>query len=102
MNVESVRIFRRCAACLNYMSLDRPDLCVAANYAARSMAAPKDGEERYVKKVGRHLRKNPVAQLFFPWQALPEHVLVRTDSDWAGCRVTRRSTSGIAIFSART
>ena len=32
------------------------------------------------------------------WQSLPGTVVVRTDSDWAGCRVTRRGTSGLAVF----
>ena len=36
-------------------------------------------------------------ELRYRWQEMPKEVTVLADSDWAGCRRTRRSTSGGAI-----
>ena len=48
---EEARRFRRAVARLNYMSLDRPDLATAANLLSRWMAAPRQGDEKLLKRV---------------------------------------------------
>ena len=98
MSVNEAKFYRRCAARLNYMALDRPDLCVAANLLCRAMANTKKGDEKLIKRVCRYLRRHPACVIQYKWQSLPGTVVVRTDSDSAGCRVTRRSTSGLAVF----
>ena len=32
------------------------------------------------------------------WQPFPSQLVVLTDNDWAGCKVTRRSTTGIVVM----
>ena len=45
MNPSDAKIFRRAAARINYMSLDRPDLSMAAGLLSRMMASPRVGDE---------------------------------------------------------
>ena len=97
MNKEDARGYRRGAARLNYMAQDRPDVCVSAKLLSRSMANPRVGDEKLLKKVGRYLVRHPVCEIIYGWQEMPSEVTVGTDSDWAGCKRTRRSTSGIAL-----
>ena len=61
------------------------------------MSQPKDGDEKLLKRVIRYLRKNPVGVNKFVWQVRPKALTVNIDSDWAGDKVTRKSTSGGTI-----
>ena len=89
--------YRGAAALLNYLGQDRIDLSFAAKELARTMASPTTACVRGLKRVIRYLRGTPRAAQFFPWQRRPVEVVCQTDSDWAGCSRTRRSTSGGVI-----
>ena len=98
MDAEAGRQYRRAVARINYLSADRPDLAVAASHLARSMAKPLVGDEAGVKRVIRYLAGHPNCVWKYGVQE-ETHVLdVYTDSDWAGCRSSRRSTSGGVIL----
>ena len=88
------------AARINYLGLDRPDLQYPIKEACRGMANPLVRHARMVKRVGRYLVGAPRLIWEFPWQGL-EDIDTYTDSDWAGCRRTARSTSGGAIMRGR-
>ena len=88
--------FRRAVARLNYLSLHRPDLCVAAGKLSRCMARLREGDEKPLKRVLRYLQGEPRVGIAFRWQPRPTQLVVLTD-DWAGCKVTRRSTTGIVV-----
>ena len=47
-----------------------------------------------LKRIARYLRGAPRFVQMFEWQALPASIDTFTDSDWAGCKSTCRSTSG--------
>ena len=57
------------------------------------MSAPRKGEEARLKRVLRYLRGRPTTTYEYAWQEAPTHLDGFTDSDWADCRRTRRSTS---------
>ena len=88
--------YRSIAAVVNYTSLDRPDLQFAASLLGRSMARPTVAAEARLKKVARYLVSHPRVTYFYPAGQLEGEVeiIAWSDSDWAGCRVSRRSTSG--------
>ena len=94
MSKESAAKYRRTAAKLNHLALDHPLIAFASKEACRSMSSPRQGEEVKLKRIMRFLRKRPTTTYLYEWQDHPEEVTGYTDSDWAGCKLTRRSTSG--------
>ena len=86
--------FRRAAAKLNYIALDDPRISYASKQISQVMSRPTEEGEARIKRVVRYLRGSPECRWLFPWQDLPTHLVGFSDSDWAGCPRTRRSTSG--------
>jgi len=101
MNPEAARQYRRAVARINYLAADRPDLAVAATHLARTMAKPYVGDEQGVKRVIRYLAGRPRCAWRYGFQEEPHTLDVYTDSDWAGCTATRKSTSGGIILHGR-
>ena len=98
MDAAEATRYRRGAARVNYLALDRPDLGFAANMLSRSMAKPRRGDESLLKRVARYLILHPRVVIRYGDQPVPAQVTVMTDSDWGGCRRTRRSTTGTAVM----
>ena len=86
--------YRAFAARFNYQSLDRPDSQFAAKKASRCMATPRVVDWTILKRAARYLLGAPRAVRTFRWQTAPTTVTTHTDSDWAGERASRKSTSG--------
>ena len=58
------------------------------------MSAPRQSHMDKIKKIVRYLKGKPRLVSKFRWQRLPDTMTTYTDSDWAGCAKTARSTSG--------
>lgn len=91
---SQLRRYRASAARLNYISMDRADVAFASKEIARRMSQPRESDEIPVKRVLRYLAGRRELGQVFAWQSMPSAPEVYTDSDWAGCVETRRSTSG--------
>ena len=89
--------FRASVARLNYLAQDRPDIMTAANVMSRWMSCPREGDPEVLKRTVRYLKSHPECWLEYKMQDPPGTVDVTTDSDWAGDKETRRSTSGILV-----
>ena len=89
--------FRGLAARLNYLALDRPDLQFAAKEVSKKMARPREADWSKLKRVAKYLVGAPRLVQHFEWQVAPMVLHTFTDSDWAGDRESRKSTSGGAI-----
>ena len=50
-----------------------------------------------LKRIGRYLVGRPRAVLTYEWQSRESPCMGFSDSDWAGCRKTAKSTSGGVI-----
>ena len=98
MAKEEATRFRAIAARLNYMTHDRPDIAVAAMRLCSRMAEPTRDDWAAMMRVGRYLIGLPRVCYRYGWQSPQSGIEVFSDSDWAGDRATRRSTSGGAIY----
>jgi hypothetical protein len=90
--------FRARAARANFLATDRPDIAFAVKELCRGMSAPTSRDADALKRLCRYLLGRPRLVLHFGWQAEPNWLDVFTDSDWAGCIKTRKSTSGGALM----
>jgi hypothetical protein len=88
--------FRALAARASYLSLDRPDIQYSSKEVCREMSAPKKSSWSRLKRLARYLLDHPRAEWRFPIRDQFDSSSVRafSDSDWAGCRASRKSTSG--------
>jgi hypothetical protein len=90
--------FRALAARANFLALDRLDIQFAVKELCRSMSAPKQGNWGSLKRLARYLLERPrVIWNFTNDQGSSMTLEVYSDSDWAGCRKSRKSTSGGVI-----
>ena len=98
LGAERARVYRGLAARLNYLAQDRPDLKFAALRASRNMSSPFERDFEILKRVGRYLITRPRAACLYKWQSPGKSIWVCTDSDWAGDKKTRRSTTGGCLW----
>ena len=91
---EETSRFRSIAARCNFLAADRLDIQFVCKEICRRMSAPTLGDWKLVKKLVRYLAAHRRKVLHFRVQAPPQHLDVVVDSDYAGCRRTRRSTNG--------
>ena len=91
-------LYRSAVMRLCYLALDRPDVQFPAKELARWMQSPTVGDLEALKRVGRYLvTHRRLVQEFCRQVEEPERITVYTDSDFAGCQATRKSTSSGAI-----
>ena len=86
--------YRALAARANYLAQDRADIQFCAKEVCRGMSSPTVGNLRQLRRLARYLKHAPRVVWQFGWQHPLEIAAAFSDSDWAGCRRTARSTSG--------
>ena len=91
---ESATNYRAIAARLNYLSTDRPDLQYATKECCRDMSKPTSGSQRRLMRIARYLVGRPRLVWRFDLQGYVGVVEAFSDANWAGCRTSRKSTSG--------
>ena len=95
---ESKR-FRALAARANYLAQDRADIQFAVKEACRDVSSPSTASWTVLKRIAKYLLSYPrLIWRFGPYDVDMNEVQVFSDSDWAGCLKTRRSTSGGVVM----
>ena len=95
------RGFRALAARANYLGQDRADIQYTVKEICRGMAGPTKWHMKLLRRLGRYLISFPRIVTRYDWQAYQCEISGYSDSDWAGCQRTARSTSGGAILRGR-
>ena len=94
---EEATEYRSLAARLNYLSADKPDLQYAVKEICRTMSSPTSLLMQRLIRVAKYLVQRPRLVWKFHWQGQNEQLQVWCDANWAGCRTTKKSTSGGVI-----
>ena len=90
LDEEEKRLYQRITAKLNCLAHDRLDLKYATSCLASAASSPGIGDTRAAKRVGRYLRKAPVAWQGFSFHdPRPEELLCYMDADWASDKTSR-------------
>ena len=93
LSPDRQRPYRGVAARANYLSADRPDMQHAGKEVCRWMATPTEVALGALKRIGRYLEGHGRLVYKYSFQNASQ-VDCYSDTDWAGCPRTRRSTSG--------
>ena len=97
MDENDAKRFRSIAARMNYLAMDRADIQFASKEACRSMARPKVKDWEKIKRLARYLVEVPKLVWRFAeneGRHDKPQIDIYTDSDWAGDKESRKSTSG--------
>ena len=90
-------MYRSLVMRIAYLAQDRGDLQFATKELARGMSEPTEWYWSQLKRVGRYLLGRPRIELVYRWQKYTQHLNCYVDSDFAGCKRTRKSTNGGAL-----
>ncbi|XP_019195843.1 PREDICTED: uncharacterized protein LOC109189686 [Ipomoea nil] len=89
--------YRRIVGALQYLTITRPDLSFAMNRLCQFMHSPTADHWGLAKRVLRYIKGTLNHGLrLAPSPSTTIHAF--SDSDWAGCPVDKKSTSGYAVF----
>ena len=85
--------YRGLIGSLLYLTVSRPDIMFAICLYARYQANPKESHFKAAKRIMKYLKGTTNVGLWYPSQSLI-HFIGYSDSDFARCKLDRKSTSG--------
>ena len=91
------KVFRPGAARANYLAMDRPDLTFVAKELCRRMASPRQRDMDALLRLAKYVAVEARTVCHYQWQEA-QGLRVYSDTDFAGCHQTRKSTSGGCIL----
>jgi hypothetical protein len=89
--------YRSLVGALQYLTMTRPDLQYAVQQACLHMHNPTTAHQGLVKRILRYIRGTTALGLHLR-RSSHSDLTAYSDTDWAGCPDTRRSTSGYCVF----
>jgi hypothetical protein len=87
------KVYRSMIGSLLYLCASRPEIMLSVCMCARFQANPKECHLMDIKKIFRYLGHTPNLGLLYP-KGSTFDLLGYSDTDYAGCKVDRKSTSG--------
>ncbi|GJT99297.1 ribonuclease H-like domain-containing protein [Tanacetum coccineum] len=95
--VSDPTLYRNLAGALQYLTFTRPDISYVVQQICLYMHDPRDPHFTALKRILRYVRGTIDHGLQLHVSSTTQ-LTAYTDADWAGCPVTRRSTSGYCVF----
>uniref|UniRef100_A0A803P5L5 Integrase catalytic domain-containing protein n=1 Tax=Cannabis sativa TaxID=3483 RepID=A0A803P5L5_CANSA len=89
--------YRQVIGRLLYLTLSRPDITFAVNTLSQFMSSPRTPHLTALHHLLRYLKGSPGQGILYS-STSSLHLRGFSDSDWATCPMTRRSTTGFCIF----
>jgi hypothetical protein len=100
-NSVDLKLYRSMIDSLLYLTVSSPDIMFSVCMCARFQASPKECHMMAVKRILRYLRQTPNLGLWYPKGA--QFILIGySDSDYVGCKLDRKSTSGTCQLLGRS
>jgi hypothetical protein len=94
-------VYRSMIGSLLYHTTSRPDIMFIVCMCAMFQASPKGCHMMAIKQILRYLRQTPNLGLWYPKGA--HFILIRySDSDYASCKIDRKSTLGTCQLLGRS
>jgi hypothetical protein len=95
------KVYRSMVGSLLYLCASRSEIMLSVCMCARFQANPKECHLMAVKRILRYLVHTPNLVLWYP-KGSTFDLLGYSDSDYAGCKVDRKRTSGTWQFLGRS
>src|SRR5688500_19877219 len=89
------KVYRSMIGSLLYLCASRPDIMLSVCMCARFQSDPKESHLTTVKRILRYLAYTTKFGLWYP-RGSTFDLIGYSDADWAGCKINRKSTSGLA------
>ncbi|KAF5459013.1 hypothetical protein F2P56_023004 [Juglans regia] len=89
--------YRNLIGALQYLILTRPDLVYSVNFVSQFMHSPTEAHFKMVKCILRYVKGTVDLGLHFSSNSTLD-LYAFSDADWAGCALTRHSTTGYCVF----
>ena len=89
--------YRGMIGSLLYLTASRPYIMYATCLCARFQVDPREPHLIAVKRIFRYLKGNPGLGLWYPRES-DFHLIGYSDTDFAGCKIDRKSTTGSCQF----
>ena len=100
-NIVDQKLYRSMIGSLLYVTASRPDVVFSVCMCARFQASPRESYLKATKRILRYLKHTQNIGLWYPKGATFVSIGY-SDSDYAGCKVERKSTSGTCQLLGRS
>jgi len=82
---------------LLYLTNTRPDINYTIQFLSQFMQVPNEHHHKAINRVLKYIKASPARYVFFPCENNLQ-LKAFSDSDWASCDLTRKSTTGYCIY----
>ena len=100
-NMVDQKLYHSMIGSLLYVTISRPNIMFSVCMCARFQASPRESHLKATKRILRYLKHIQYVRLWYP-KGSNFKLIGYSDPDYAGCKVERKSTSGICQLLGRS